>query len=93
MSSQLAAILDSSSPSGLEVGLANLGMGTPAKRFVVGYALGALAVYAFRPEIAFNGDGGAKSWVMTGDSTGGEVTTAPWWALAAIPAVVFAVFL
>ncbi len=92
MSEGIQKVLQAQLDSPLEMGMASLGMGTPARRFVVGSALGALVVWAWRPQVSFD-DQGAKSWVMTGDPARSGVTAAPWWALAAVPGVFMAVFL
>lgn len=88
----MSNILDSLKPTASwESGLASLGMATPAKRFVVGTAVGAALVWAFRPEAAYDANGQPKSWVMIADPSQ-DSTSVPWWGLAMIPGVIFSTF-
>lgn len=89
----MADIIDKLMPTApWEQGLANLGMGTPGKRFIVGTAIGTALVWAMRPSGAFNSAGEAKPWVLLSDPSE-DSTSLPWWALAIAPGVIFSVFL
>lgn len=84
-------ILDDMRPGffdNFEKGLANIGFDTPLKRFFGGTALGALAVYALKPPVAFNSDGSPRQWKYLA-SQGESGTVAPWYILATIPGIVF----
>jgi hypothetical protein len=73
-------------------GMAAVGLKTPMTRFIVGSAVGALAVYAIRPATAFNADRTAKKWSLLAHE-GEPSTSAPWFVLALIPGVLFSTFL
>lgn len=90
----MANIIDnitSRSTSNWEQALANLGMETPAKRFIVGSAVGAAIVWAIRPPSSFDQNGQAKSWVVISDPSQ-DSTAIPWWGLAILPGVIFSTF-
>jgi hypothetical protein len=90
----MAEILDRAiSSSQLEQSLAGLGMDTAPKRAIVGYAVGTALVWAIRPDVCFDANGDPKPWVLLGQQTGSDATSLPWWGLAAIPAVIFSVFI
>ncbi len=91
---KMTDILDKISSAGSnswEQGLANLGMGTPAKRFIVGTAAGAAIIWAVRPPSSFDQNGQAKSWVVISDPSQ-DSTAIPWWALAMVPGIIFSTF-
>lgn len=92
MAQALRNAVEQAQGSSLGESLSTLGMATPQRRFIVGTALGAIIVWAVRPSVAFNERGEAKDSVFTGDPHG-DNTSLPWYALAAIPGVLMAVFL
>lgn len=88
----MASVIDDLMPTApWENSLANLGMGTPTKRFVVGTAIGTALVWALRPGSSFDAAGNPKGWVMTSDPAE-DSTSLPWWALAVAPGVIFSAF-
>jgi len=76
----------------IKVGLASLGLGTPAARFVAGTALGVVLVWALRPQIAFTPDGQAKPLTLLVPPEQ-ESTPLPWYFLALIPGAIAGTFL
>lgn len=87
-----AEILERPAGAAYQGALATLGMATPVQRFAVGTAIGALIVYAARPSISFYQDGTPKPWALTAAESE-DSTSVPFWALAALPGVLGAVFL
>ncbi len=71
-------------------GLANLGLGHPLARFGAGTALGIALVWAIRPEIAFSGARPLPHTLLA--APGEESTPLPWYFLAMLPGIAFAVF-
>lgn len=89
MSEGLLKVLDQGQ-SRFESSLASMGMATPARRFIVGTAAGALLVWALRPSSSYDEQGQAKSWTIV--SSDPDATSLPWWGLAMIPGVIFSTF-
>jgi len=63
----------------------------PAKRTVVGAALGAAVTFAWKPEIAFNQDGTLRPWSAMSEEP--NATPMPWWMFVAFPALVLGVLI
>lgn len=82
-------VLDNSQ-SKFETSLATMGMATPARRFIVGTAAGALIVWAMRPSSSYDESGQARDWTLASDDP--NATSLPWWGLAMIPGVIFSTF-
>jgi hypothetical protein len=72
-------------------GLGNIGLGSPTTRFVFGTVVTGLAVWAIRPEVAFDGNGVPRSWKPMSSDSG--ATLVPWWVWALTGGVVFSTFI
>ena len=63
--------------TGIEMQLANIGLGAPATRFAVFSGATALAFNLMKPEMFFQPNGEPKPWsFMSGSS---HATSFPWW--------------
>lgn len=81
-----------SDPPRVQIGLASLGLGTPAARFVAGVGIGAVFIWALRPQIAFHENGEAKPHTLL-VSPETPSTPLPWYILALIPGAIAGLFL
>lgn len=79
-------------PPRVQIGLASLGLGTPAARFVAGVGIGAVFIWALRPQIAFHENGEAKPHTLL-VSPETPSTPLPWYILALIPGAIAGLFL
>lgn len=92
MSKGLDGILKQLEPHPVEIGLGSLGLGSPAGRFVFGSALGAVVVWAVRPGVSFDETGAARQFTLFA-APGEDSTALPWYFLALLPGILFAVFI
>lgn len=88
----IVASLDGPAPSPIKIGLASLGMGTPAARFVAFSAIGMVFVWAIRPSIAFDASGNPKPLTLLAQPQE-DSTPLPWYFLGLLPGAIGAVFL
>ena len=67
-----------------------LGLTSPAKRFVAGFTMGNLVMLTVKPRISFDRDGEPKSFSLSGRDR--NTTTVPWWIPGILLGGSFAMF-
>ena len=78
--------------AGIEQLMMKLPLGsTPAGRAALFGGGGVAFAYFVRPSISFNVDGTPKPWILF-DANNANATLFPYWAWAAVPAVLFSIF-